>query len=157
MSDNSSDSSDRKPQKTVDESSLNTPQAKKTVVEPTGSQSPRTPFVRKDSLEGKTIGDNNRYLLQTLLGQGGMSKVYQALDTKFEDKVVAIKLMTIYSAANAKHLIKRFMAEIKTISCLKHPNIIQIFDYGVTPNQLPFSGAPFYVMEYFTGQTLQDK
>ena len=144
------------PKKTVDESRLNTPQAKKTVVEPHPHKPQRTPFTRKDPLEGKTIGDNNRYLLQTLLGQGGMSKVYRALDTKFEDRVVAIKLTTNYSAASGKHLIKRFMGEVKAISRLKHPNIIQIFDFGVTPDRAPFSGSPFYVMEYFDGKTLQN-
>ena len=152
---NCSDSSRPQAKKTVDESRLNTLRAKKTVVEPHPHQSQRTPLTRKDPLEGKTIGDNDRYLLQTLLGQGGMSKVYQALDTKFEDRVVAIKLMTNYSAASGKHLIKRFMAEIKAISRLKHPNIIQILDFGVTPELAPFSSSPFYVMEYFEGKTLQ--
>nr|MDJ0691149.1 serine/threonine-protein kinase [Xenococcaceae cyanobacterium MO_188.B32] len=154
--DNSSDSSHPQPKKTVDESHLNPSQAKNTVVEPNPSKTPRTPLARKDPLEGKTIGDNNRYLLQTLLGQGGMSKVYRALDTKFDDRVVAIKLMTNYSAASGKHLIKRFMAEIKAISRLKHINIIQILDFGVTPALAPFSGSPFYVMEYFAGKTLQN-
>ena len=145
------------PKKTVDESRLHTPQVKKTVVESDPNKSPRrNTFVRKDPLEGKTIGDNNRYLLQTLLGKGGMSKVYQALDTKFEDRRVAIKLMTNYSGANSQHLIKRFMAEVRAISGLKHPNIIQIFDFGVTPKEAPFYRAPFYVMEYFAGKTLQD-
>ncbi len=154
--DNSSDSSHPQPKKTVDESHLNPSQAKNTVVEPNPSKTPRTPLARKDPLEGKTIGDNNRYLLQTLLGQGGMSKVYRALDTKFEDRKVAIKLMTNYSATSGKHLIKRFMAEIKAISRLKHINIIQILDFGVTPALAPFSGSPFYVMEYFAGKTLQN-
>ncbi|MDJ0901058.1 MAG: protein kinase [Xenococcus sp. MO_188.B8] len=138
-------------------SSLNHSQTEKTLVAPDGIQPSQTHWIKKDSLEGKTIGDNNRYLLQTLLGQGGMSKVYQALDNKFEEKVVAIKLMTIYSYANYKNLINRFTTEIKVISSLKHPNIIQIFDYGVTPEKWPFSGSPFYVMEYFTGETLQDR
>ncbi len=170
MSDNYSDSSESQAKKTVEESSLNFSQAKETFVEPSFSQpqpkktveesninrSSRNPFVRKDPLEGKTIGDNNRYLLQTLLGQGGMSKVYRALDTKFEDRIVAVKLMTNYSTASSHHLIKRFMAEVKAISRLKHPNIIQILDFGITPNQLPFNGFPFYVMEFFSGNTLQD-
>ena len=141
---NSSDLSHPQPKQTVDESRLNPDRAS------------RTPFARKDPLEGKTIGENSRYLLQTLLGQGGMSKVYRALDTKFEDRVVAIKLMTNYSAAGSNNLIKRFMGEVKAISRLKHPNIIQILDFGVTPDAAPFSGAPFYVMEYFTGKTLQN-
>ena len=155
MSDNSSDSFRSQPKKTVDESDLNPNQPKETVIETNPSLSPRTPFVRKDPLEGKTIGDRSRYRLQILLGEGGMSKVYQALDTKFEDRVVAIKLMTHYSAVGDKNLIKRFMGEVKAISRLKHPNIIQIFDFGVTSNEAPFYGLPFYVMEYFAGKTLQ--
>ena len=154
--DNYSDSSHPQSKKTPDESRLNPPQAKETVVEPNPSKAPPTPFCRKDPKIGKTIGDNNRYLLQTLLGQGGMSQVYQALDTKFEYQVVAIKLMTSYSPATVKHLTKRFMAEIKAISRIKHPNIVQIFDFGVTPNAAPFYGSPFYVMEYFNGKTLQN-
>ncbi len=166
---NFEDELDPKPKKTVDESSLNLSQPKETVdelnlnsanpketvVESQINQNLRPAFARENSLEGKTIGDNNRYLLQTLLGQGGMSKVYQALDTKFEDRVVAVKLMTNYAAANNQHLIKRFMGEVKAISKLKHPNIIQILDYGVTSNKSPFFSAPFYVMEYFAGKTLQ--
>ncbi len=126
------------------------------LVEPNPSKSRPTLFAREDPLEGKTIGDNNRYLLQTLLVQGGLSQVYQALDTKFEDRIVAIKLMTNYSAASGQHVIKRFMGEVKAISRLKHPNIIQILDFGVTPDEAPFYGSPFYVMEYFVGKTLQN-
>ena len=110
---------------------------------------------KKDPLEGKTIGYNNRYLLQTLLGQGGMSKVYRALDTKFKNRVVAIKLMTNYAPTQKKRLIKRFLREVKTIYLLKHPNIVQIFDCGITPEEAPFYGVPFYVMEYLTGKTFQ--
>ena len=95
-----SDFKTTQPKKTVAESDFKTTQPKKTVAESHPSQPPRTPFVRSDPLEGKRIGDKDRYLLQTLLGQGGMSKVYQALDTKFEDKVVAVKLMTNYAATN---------------------------------------------------------
>ena len=148
--DNALDSSRSQAQKSVNKSGVNTSQAKKTVVESYASQPSRTP------LEGKTIGDNNRYLLQTLLVQEGMSQVYQALDTKFADRIVAIKLMTNYSAASGQHLIERVMGEVKAISHLKHPNIIQILDFGVTPNEAPFYGSPFYVMEYFVGKTLQN-
>ena len=150
MSDNFSDSL---PKKTLDESGLNCDRAKKTVAEGNSSKVSDVPFIRKDPLEGKTIGDCDRYLLQTLLGTGGMSRVYQALDTKFEARVVAIKLMTNCSA-NSEHL-KRFMGEIRAISRLKHPNIIQIFDFGVTPAVAPFYGVPFYVMEHLEGETLQ--
>ena len=111
------------------------------------------PLIQKDPLVGKTIGDRDRYFLQTLLGVGGMSKVYRALDTKLENRTVAIKLMTDYFTPNGQHW-KRFMGEIKAISRLNHPNIIQIFDFGVTPAIAPFNGVPFYVMEHLEGQTL---
>lgn len=109
--------------------------------------------MRKDPSIGKDIGD--RYTLEKLLGQGGMSKVYLALDRKLNNKKVAIKIMTSYFSANNQHLIKRFMGEVKSLCVLNHPNIIQITDYGLTPQEAPFFGYPFYVMEYFVGQTLQ--
>ena len=156
MSDLSSDSSRPRVKKTVNKSNLNPSQAQKNAVEPNYDRPPRTHSAIKDPLEGKTLGDNNRYLLQTLLGKGGMSKVYRALDTKFENRIVAIKLMTSYSPAIKQNLIKRFVGEVKAISSLKHHNIIQILDFGVTPNEAPFFGTSFYVMEYFAGKTLQN-
>ena len=85
-----------------------------------------------------------------------MSKVYIGLDKKLNNKKVAIKIMTSYSSTNNQHLIKRFMREVESLCLLNHPNIIQITDYGLTPKKAPFSGDPFYVMEYFVGQTLQE-
>ena len=116
----------------------------------------RRAFVRaEDPFIGQKIGDGERYLLKKLLGQGGMSKVYIALDTKLSNRKVAIKIMTSYASANNQHLIKRFTREVESLCVLNHPNIIQITDFGVTPQEKPFSGDPFYVMEYFMGQTLQ--
>ena len=131
------------------------PLPKKILAEGNSCQPPRNSFVKQDILEGKTIGDGDRYLLQALLGVGGMSRVYQALDTKLENRTVAIKLMSNYSTYNDLHL-KRFMGEIRAISRLRHPNIVQIFDFGVTPTTGPFNGAPFYVMEHLEGKTLQN-
>ena len=139
------------PQPTYVEPKANTPQP--TYVEPKAKNSNRPSFVRKDPSIGKDIGD--RYTLEKLLGQGGMSKVYLALDRKLNNKKVAIKIMTSYFSANNQHLIKRFMGEVKSLCVLNHPNIIQITDYGLTPQEAPFFGYPFYVMEYFVGQTLQ--
>ena len=112
-------------------------------------------FIRPDPVIGKIIGDSDRYLLQKLLGKGGMSQVYLALDQKLNNKQVAIKIMTSYFSTNDQYLRKRFEAEVRSLCNLNHPNIIQITDYGITPQESPFSGYPFYVMEYFRGQTLQ--
>ena len=109
----------------------------------------------EDFFIGKSIGKDGRYLLQELLGVGGMSKVYLALDKNLKHKQVAIKIMTNYFAVNDRDSIKRFMGEIEKLCILNHPNIIQIKEQGLTPNAYPFYGYPFYVMEYFVGKTLQ--
>ena len=110
---------------------------------------------KEDLFIGKTIGDSDRYFLKQLLGKGGMSKVYLALDKNLNNKKVAIKIMTSYFSANDQDSIRRFIGEIEKLCMLNHPNIIQIKEKGVTPNTPPFFGYPFYVMEYFEGKTLQ--
>ena len=83
-----------------------------------------------------------------------MSKVFLASDTRLENKTVAVKIMTSYSGSNNQALIKRFNREVKVISSLRSQNIVQVTDFGMTPPEKPFMGAPFYVMEYFHGKTL---
>ena len=152
---------EREPLRTVVEKLIeNTPETEReplrTVAEKLTNSGSRPSFQRpEDPFIGKNIGDGDRYLLQKLLGQGGMSKVYLALDKKLNNKKVAIKIMTSYFSSNNEYLIKRFMGEVQSLCILNHPNIIQITDYGLTPQESPFSGYPFYVMEYFVGQTLQ--
>ncbi|MGK7947811.1 MAG: CHASE2 domain-containing protein [Xenococcaceae cyanobacterium] len=152
---------ERKPLRTVVEKLIDSiPETEReplrTVVEKLTNPSKRPAFRRpEDPFVGQTVGDSDRYLLQKLLGQGGMSKVYIALDKKLSNKKVAIKIMTSYSSANNQHLNKRFTREVESLCILNHPNIIQITDFGLTPQRSPFSGDPFYVMEYFVGQTLK--
>ena len=145
------------PQPTLVEEESFTTQPQPTYVENQASisKAPRRSFIRQDPFVGKSIGDGDRYLLDKLLGQGGMSKVYIGLDQRLNNKKVAIKIMTSYFSSNDQYLIKRFMREVQDLCILNHPNIIQITDYGLTPKKSPFSGYPFYVMQYFVGQTLQ--
>ena len=107
-----------------------------------------------EPLEGQILGD--RYRLEKMLGQGGMSKVYLAFDTKLSDRAVAVKIMTRYSASINPALTKRFMREVKVISRVKSSHVVQVIDFGVTPETYPFDGSPFYVMEYFQGRTLNE-
>ena len=46
---------------------------------------------------------------------------------------------------------KRFQLEAEAASCLKHPNIIAVYDYGIAP-----TGQPYLVMEYLVGESLAD-
>lgn len=88
----------------------------------------------------------DRYKLKRLLGQGAMGKVYLAIDPKL-DREVAIKVLL--PAASDEDLRRRFRLEAKAIAALKHPNIVELYDYSGQE-------APdlFVVMEYVPGPSL---
>ncbi len=87
-----------------------------------------------------------------------MSRVYLAVDTRLLNKKVAVKIMiNPYSSIDTQSLIKRFQREVEFISRLTSPNIVQISDFGILPEDLNFAGSPFYVMEYLVGTTLKKR
>jgi WD40 repeat protein len=98
---------------------------------------------------GRLVGDRNRYRIDDRLGGGGMGEVFLATDTRL-GKPVAVKLLR-ESLALAEDLDfkRRFERECAICAALKSPHIVQVSDYGVTPE-----GYPFYVMEYLQGQPL---
>ena len=99
------------------------------------------------SWAGKKIGE--RYEIDTLLGQGGMSAVYRAYDPNLRRKV-AIKLIHSHLSTDPK-FIDRFKEEAAAVARLRHPNIVQVFDFN-------FDGQNYYmVLEYLEGDTLQLK
>lgn len=91
----------------------------------------------------------NRYRLERLIGKGGMGAVYEAIDTRI-NRTVAIKILSGASLGN-RDALRRFEREAQTAGRLQHPNIINVFDYGV----LPTEGA-FLVMELFRGESLRE-
>ncbi|MGH9854880.1 MAG: serine/threonine protein kinase [Blastocatellia bacterium] len=109
------------------------------------SQSPETPTA---SLTGQQIG---HYLIESLLGVGGMGEVYLALDTRLERRV-ALKFLPAQFTADADRL-RRFEQEARTASALNHPNIIVIHEIG---EEMVESGPlRFIATEYVDGQTLR--
>jgi serine/threonine protein kinase len=91
----------------------------------------------------KTIG---RYEICGLLGRGGMSVVYKARLPRI-GKMVALKLLKPHPLM-AEHLgmaelRRRFLAEATTMARLRHPNLVEVWDFD------EFEGTPFFVMEYF--------
>ena len=77
------------------------------------------------------------------LGEGGMGKVYRAVDTRL-GRAVAIKI-------SAEEFSKRFEREARTISALNHPHICTLYDIGSLP-----SGSGYMVTELVEGETLRD-
>lgn len=96
-----------------------------------------------DNMEMKRYG---HYELLDCIGRGGMGLVYRARDTRL-GRIVAIKCLRaeLYEPAYRE----RFRREAMLLAKLNHPNIVQIYDYIETDDQLAL------VMEYVDGQNLQ--
>src|SRR5947209_13811521 len=96
--------------------------------------------------EGARLGP---YLIESMLGSGGMGEVYRATDTRL-DRIVAIKVLaaTLHSSAELKQRMER---EARAISALNHPHICQLYDVGSQ------NGTDFLVMEFLDGETLAER
>lgn len=97
-------------------------------------------------LPGVVVG--NDYILNDLLGRGGMGVVFSAthriMGKKFALKLLAPELMT---AENWQ----RFQREARALSRLSHPSIVQIYNMGIDRDT-----TPFYVMELLEGEPLSE-
>ncbi len=91
---------------------------------------------------------HDRYRIERELGEGGMATVYLAHDLK-HDRDVALKVLKpeLALALGAE----RFLAEIRVMATLQHPNLLPLFDSGGA------DGLLFYVMPFFEGDTLRTR
>ena len=92
---------------------------------------------------GKTVG---KVRIDQLLARGGMAEVYLATHLTLE-RPVAVKLLHSYIEEDP-FLLERFHREAKVVASLRHPNIVQIFDFDTV------DGHPYIVMEFLRGPTL---
>jgi tetratricopeptide (TPR) repeat protein/TolB-like protein/tRNA A-37 threonylcarbamoyl transferase component Bud32 len=88
-----------------------------------------------------------RYRIESLLGQGGMGRVYKAYDKEL-DRTVAIKVVREGAIGQADAL-KRFKQELVLASKISHKNILRIHDMGEV------AGVRFISMAYIQGKDLQ--
>ena len=78
----------------------------------------------EDDLLGKQLGE---YQLESLLGRGGMARVYRAVDVRLQRHVV-VKVIDPASRQNPDYML-RFEREARTIARLDHPNIVRLYRF----------------------------
>jgi serine/threonine protein kinase/ankyrin repeat protein len=106
-------------------------------------------------LAGQMIGRllDGKYRLEELCGRGGMGAVYRALHVG-TGRRVAVKVIAPELAGN-REFIERFRREAKTIGRLRHPNIVNVTDFGITGENEQM--LAYLVMEHLEGCTLAAK
>lgn len=90
-----------------------------------------------------------RYRLLELVGQGGMGKVYRVVDLN-DNSIAAVKVMHNHLKSDASSRL-RFEREARLAVGLKHANVLEVTNYGLTDEN-----EPFIVMEFLVGESLDE-
>jgi|GEM_PF-431253 len=98
-----------------------------------------------DPLIGALIDE--RYRVESLIAKGAVGSVYKAKQ-ELLGRQVALKVLHGYLGADPESLV-RFHREAKAISRLEHPNLLTLYDFGMTSD-----GQPYFVMDLLNGTTL---
>jgi tRNA A-37 threonylcarbamoyl transferase component Bud32 len=96
-----------------------------------------------NSWDGRTLG---KVQIDSLLARGGMAEVYLGTHTTLQREVVVKILRGHYEEDPS--LLERFQREARVVAKLRHPNIVQVFDFDTVDDQ------PYIVMEYIAGPSL---
>jgi serine/threonine-protein kinase len=89
----------------------------------------------------------DRYEIESLLGEGGMGRVFLARDTRLGRKVALKVLHPAFAEAGGS---ARLLREARSAAALDHPNAVAIFDVGEA------NGVAYLAMEYLEGRSLRD-
>jgi eukaryotic-like serine/threonine-protein kinase len=95
---------------------------------------------------GTTVGN---YKLLDVIGRGGMGTVYRG-EHVYIGRPVAVKILHA-QFARYEEAVKRFLREARAASSINHPNIVDVTDFGPTPDH-----GVYFVMEYIEGESLED-
>ncbi len=94
---------------------------------------------------GRTL---SKVEVQKLLGRGGMAEVYMGRHTTL-NRQVAVKLLHSHFSED-EMLLGRFRSEAQAVAGMRHPNIVQVFDFDVAEDR------PYIVMEFVDGPSLKE-
>lgn len=110
---------------------------------------PRDPA---DPIVGSQVAD--RYEVRRVIADGGMGRVYEARDLQVHRRV-ALKVLHADIAAEDVN-IERFRREAETSAALRHPHVVEVFDFAESPT-MPGrpKGGWYLAMEYLDGEELR--
>ena len=100
-----------------------------------------------------------RYVIDALLGAGGMGEVYRAHDARLQ-RAVALKIVRIdkvggASSPSSTQSAERMLREARTAAALDHPNVVAIFDVGQVESPEELRGTTYIAMELIKGSSLR--
>ena len=108
------------------------------------TQLPTHVSIPPDRLLGVKLGD---YTVETLISRGGMGAVYRAVNP-VNGRAVAIKVLLPHVASDPDQM-HRLLTEARAVADIKHPNIVDIYGFGVTPDD-----RHYFVMQLVEGEPL---
>ncbi len=112
-----------------------------------GNMLEQAPEAGGDPLVGRVIAD--RYRVVSLLGEGGMGRVYLA-EQKMGTATRKVAIKTLHpELSRDAQLVQRFHRECETVISLSHPNTVQFYDFGELPDK-----TLYIVMEFIEGESL---
>ncbi len=107
------------------------------------------------------LGPNDkvdRYVIESLLGAGGMGEVYAAYDTRLQRRV-AIKVLRaerhVDGTPGSSNARDRFLREARAVAAFDHPNVVDVYDVGHVPLPDGAGETTFIAMELVKGESLR--
>ncbi len=94
-----------------------------------------------ESLIGESI---DKYVLRSVIGEGGMGIVYEAEQSLPVERRVALKVIRL--GMNTREVVSRFKQEQQALALMTHANVARVYDAGATAD-----GRPYFVMELVNG------
>ncbi len=93
---------------------------------------------------------SERYVIKAKLGEGGSGQVYRAWDSNLDRTVALKRLLGNENGDAAEHLRKDLLREASLLSSIQHPNVCQVYDFGVDEE------GGYVVMEFVNGEDLEE-
>src|SRR5690349_8992501 len=105
---------------------------------------------RRTGDEEADVRIGGHYRVLERIGRGGMGTVFRVIEER-SGKILALKMLGgVHQIQHVRRETLRFQREFHTIARLRHPRVVQVYDYGVDDER------PFYTMEFLDGHDLRE-